>query len=254
MRYKVTSTDQVKSPHGNNKIWRYFGIDKFVDLVLNKEIHLTKTSDLTDANEARIPNDIEKSIISKYIKSGMTIRDAHEEFASKYGWYELYRNGTSVNCWSIDRDESYALWKIYLGGAKSGIAIQSTVSSLRRSINNKNKEHSDKKHYPCYIGEVDYTNGIDINRINRLKLVCTKRTFYSYEREARLIVLDYPKSEGGEDLLYPIRIGVDIDELIHSIYVSPFSGNWLGSLVKKLLRELHPSLESRVVSSRILDV
>ncbi len=39
-----------------------------------------------------------------------------------------------INCWSINPHESYALWKIYLGGEKNGVAVRSTIS-MRISAN-----------------------------------------------------------------------------------------------------------------------
>jgi hypothetical protein len=51
-----------------------------------------------------------------------------------------------INCWSVNQYENYALWKIYLGGEKNGVAIKSTVSKLRKSV------ELGMDSYPAYSG------------------------------------------------------------------------------------------------------
>lgn len=63
--------------------------------------------------------------------------------------------------------------------------------------------------------------------MSRLSVVTTKKPFYDFEKELRLFVLNCPLSEGGTLPPYDINVGrsvkVDIGELIHEVYISPFA-------------------------------
>jgi hypothetical protein len=134
-------------------------------------------------------------------------RDLEDEMAS-FNWStNPMKSFVLINCWSTSPHESYALWKIYLGGEKNGIPIRSTVSKLRRSV------EKGKNGYP--------------EELSRLSVVTTKKPFYDFEKELRLFVQNRPLSEGGTLPPYGINVGrsvkVDIGELIHEVYISPFA-------------------------------
>lgn len=248
--YKYENHESVETPHGNTKIWRYLSLDKFLDLLVSSELYLSNISKLTDQYEATIPKTNKLKEKTRLASDGLKGRDLEEEMAAyRYGWESL-RELSFVNCWSINRDESYALWKIYLGGSDSGVAIQTTVSDLKKAVRSKNNESPTE---PLYIGKVRYGKSIHPEQMHRFTLICNKMPYYRYEDELRLFVVDFPPSEGGDGITSPRRIPVDIEKLVQNIYISPFSKGFFESVVKDIIGKYYPYLESRVRRSAIKD-
>ncbi len=123
---------KLKIPHGSTIVWRYMSIEKFLDLLTHKRLFFTNAANFTDGYEASLPPNIIKSKRKKLVSQGLSGRDLEEEIAI----FELnnrpMRELTLVNCWSIGRHESYALWKIYLRGGKAGVAIRSNFSHVKK--------------------------------------------------------------------------------------------------------------------------
>jgi hypothetical protein len=160
---------------------------------------------------------------------------------------------TLVNCWSLGKAESYALWKIYLEGSAAGMAIRTTVSALRRSIEAGGDPYPEN----VYIGKVQYTDYLRESEISRFSLITTKRVFYSYEEELRLFILHNPNPDGKSSAPYNVSVGryvkVDLDILIDKLFISPFVGTWFWDTFQSILQEVNPSLKKRLQTSLILD-
>ena len=141
-----------------------------------------------------------------------------------------------ANCWSLSPHESYALWKIYLGGEKNGVAIRTTVSSLRKSIQNGGDPYPEK----YFIGKIKYRSHLKKNELSRLPIITTKKPFYDFEKELRVFIINYPSSEGGTTPPYDIHTGrtvsIEIPELVHDVYVSPFADSSYSRDVGSLLK------------------
>lgn len=249
----IKKSDFLTVPHGNTTIWRYMGLDKFIDLLIHKQLFFTNVSRMTDKYEGSIPRrTLDKK--RKHLKQDYyNTQDLNNEL----NIYQNYNNGmpelTLLNCWSINRYESYALWKIYLDGSKTGVAIKTTVSKLKKAL------EDGKEQFPedIYIGEVKYRDYIPGDQLNRFSILTTKNQFYKFENELRLFILNYPKSEGGHDTPYNLEIGrkysVDINTLIDQIYLSPFAGNWFEDAFKKTIDKVSPNLANRIVLSEVQD-
>jgi hypothetical protein len=110
------------------------GIEKFFHLLMAKQLFFSRLSRMTDKYEGALPEELVIERI-KQIKSE-EIGDPFDIIHKERKEIEKFRHFTFLNCWTINRTESYALWKIYLKGSTGGIAIKSTVSKLRRSIEN----------------------------------------------------------------------------------------------------------------------
>jgi len=193
---------------------------------------------LSDQYEVAVP----KSSITKkrddLKSSGVAGKDLESQMA-RFNWHNNPMKGlVLINCWSINPHESYALWKIYLGGEKNGIAIKSTVSNLRKSV----EQGQDKYPETFFIGKVQYKRHLAQNELSRLSIIITKKPFYDFEKELRLFILNYPLSEGGVvppyDLENGRKVKVDLPILINEIYISPFADESYKNEVKlKLSRE-----------------
>lgn len=216
-------SDYLDVPHGNSSVWRYMNTWKFSKLIDESSLYFPNATKLTDHYEVSIPNSVEKQKRQELMKLGLSGRDLEDEMAS-FNWsMNPMKNLVLINCWSVNPHESYALWKIYLGGEKNGVAIKTTVSKLRRSVENGGDVYPEE----FFIGKVKYKKHLNNDELSRLSVITTKKPFYDFEKELRLFVLNYPLSEGGVVPPYDIKVGrsvrVKLTELIHEIYISPFA-------------------------------
>jgi len=249
----IVKNQRVKSPHGNSTIWRYMPLDKFIDMIMSQTLYFTNASRMTDKYEGVVPRKTLKSKKKRLIATGNNLKDVETDVSFYDYSYSSLRDLTLINCWSISPVESYALWKIYLSGSKSGVAIKSNVATLKKSI----AIGSDKYDEDIYLGRVSYTDYIPEKNMTRFDVITTKNMFYEFEKEMRLFIFHYPRSEGGVKPPYDISSGrtlrVDIDALIESIYLSPFAGGWFERSFRQMIRKIKPSLESKIVLSEVQD-
>lgn len=250
---RIINHPDLDIPHGNTVIWRYMGLDKFLDLITHNRLFFTNVQNLTDKYEVSLPANVVKKKKKELITQGLSGRDLEEEQALFEWDNRSMRNLTLVNCWSMNTNESYALWKIYLGGSKAGIAIRTSISRLKKAL----VSGRDPIPEDVYIGEVKYTDFLPDSSISRFSLITTKRKFYEYENEVRLFILHYPRSEGGEKVSSNINAGryvrVDLGIMIDQIYISPFVRFWFKESIETILNKTAPGLKHKLVTSSILD-
>ncbi|MBW2185156.1 MAG: hypothetical protein JRG71_01770 [Deltaproteobacteria bacterium] len=232
---KLQKSEYLDIPHGNSTVWRYMDSCKFTHLLNNSSLFFPNANKLTDQYEVSIP-DISLLKKRKELEmSGLTGRDLEEEMASFYWSTNPMKDLVLINCWSVNPHENYALWKIYLGGEKNGVAIKSTVSKLRKSV----EQGRDPYPETFFIGKVKYKKHLEHDELSRLNIITTKKPFYDFEKELRVFILNYPRSEGGTVPPYDISVGrnvkVDLKHLIHQVYVSPFADESYRIEIEKLL-------------------
>lgn len=250
---KVRKHPSIKAPHGNSSVWRYMGLEKFLDLITNERLFFTNAAKMSDRFEATIPH---RNLDAMRRRLQEKYEDA-EEVEVQLGYEQFQIEGlkrlTLLNCWSLGDHESYALWKIYLSGAQAGVAVRSTVSRLRRAIEKGNDPFPED----LFIGEVEYSEFIKDPDLHRFRIITTKSPPYEYEREVRLFIVNYPRSEGGTKTPYAIDVGrhvkIATDELVERIYLSPFASPWFEDVFRAVLTHMAPNLVERVQASRIDD-
>lgn len=222
---KYRKNNYIYTPHGNSIIWRYMSQWKLEKLIQNSELFLSNATNMTDEYEVAIPYD---NLVYKQKElkvSGLSSDDSSYELA-RYQWENKpMKDLVLLNCWSMSPYESYALWKIYLGGERNGIAIKSTVSSLKKSLEKGGDTYSED----FFLGKVQYSTFIKPDELSRLSIITTKKPYYDFEKELRLFIMNYLPSEGGNPhtVPYDIKIGrtvkVDLNVLIHELFISPFA-------------------------------
>ncbi len=238
----------IQTPNGNTIIWRYMELEKFLHLILNKQLFFSRLSKMTDKYEGTLPGELVKRRIIQIAQKNKA--DPFEAVAKEQREIEEFRNFTFINCWSINRNESYALWKIYLRGSNSGIAIKSTISKLRKSI------ESIKDNPDFFIGKVDYKNHFKEYPPDNFQLTLAKKPFYEFERELRVGYSYSPELEKETPILSQVSgyyIDIDISQLIEKIYISPFTGSWFYKSFNETIQKLNPELALLVTSSQIKD-
>lgn len=249
----IIKNKNLDVPHGNTVIWRYIGLDKFLDLLVTQELFFSNAAKMSDRYEGLIPKRNQDYLLKSLKNTGLSLHDAEIESQIRLREVNALKELTLLNCWTINQSESYALWKIYLGGSKSGVAIKSTVSKLKRAIEKGNDTFKED----IFMSKVKYTDFIKDEPENRFNVITTKNRFYDYENELRLFIFHYPKSEGQISTPYNISTGrrmkIDINELIDEIYLSPFVGKWFDKTIIEILNKVNPTLNQKITNSEILD-
>lgn len=247
----IITDSRFNQPQWNAKLWRYMSIEKFFDLIINKHIYFTNLDKMSDKNEAEIPRKNSEELRKSYLEKSIDEKEAERNFNRYYIGILSRKKSTFVNCWIMSQDESYALWKIYLGGEKLGVALKTNTKRLLKSINSENVYETDH----MYFSKVEYADYLK-GDINIAKLTVTKRLPYKYENEARLIVMKEPefKQYNNEQVISNgIRYKINIEELIEEIYISPFGGLLFKSTFNEMLDKIYPALVPRIKFSRIRD-
>ena len=233
---KFRKSEYINTPHGNSSVWRYMAHWKFESLLKDSALFFPNANKLSDQYEVSIPESVIKAKRKELIQSGLSGRDLDEELAIFHWETNPMKDLVLVNCWSVSPHESYALWKIYLGGEKNGVAIRSTVSSLKASIQKGGDPYPEE----FFIGKIKYQSHLKQDELSRLGVITTKKPFYDFEKELRVFIINYPMSEGGTNPPYDMQKGrlvrVYVAALIHNVYVSPFADSSysrdIGSLLK----------------------
>jgi len=157
---------------------------------------------------------------------------------------------TLINSWTMRENESYALWKIYLGNNEYGVAIKSTVGRLLDSLKN------DK--YDIKVTEISYNPNRYTDTIE--KIVSTKNNYYDYENELRAVIFDQFKKSRCKKRIpkhdHGTGVKVDLLKLITEVRVSPMAPDYFLNLVKnitKLIQVTHKERDIPVYSSKIID-
>lgn len=233
---KFRDSEYVFTPHGNLYVWRYMAHWKLKRLLNESSMFFPNANKLSDQYEVSVPDNVLESRRKELKESGLKDKDLEEELAVFYWETNPMKDLVLVNCWSVSRHESYALWKIYLDGEKNGVAIRSTVSSLKKAIQNGSDPYPEE----FYIGKIKYQKHLKQDELARLSIITTKKPFYDFEKELRVFVINCPLSEGGTKPPYDIQTGrsvaVDLQILINAVYVSPFADSSYSREVGNLLK------------------
>ena len=213
---------------------------KFVSTLENKGLFFPRVSCLEDKHEGSHPYgniDFYKEMYKKIKEINPEMYKSLQELdkiLSVTG--KIATDWTYINSWHINKSESVAMWKLYSRNTDS-IAIKSTYSLLRESLNNSEEN--------VYIGKVAYIDFRKYKKIrDQLKPFSLKDHSFSHERELRAVIQKIPigniktlkeivPAKGDEGLW----ISVDLDKLIESVYVSPGSNNSFKELVSKILKK-----------------
>jgi hypothetical protein len=163
-------------PDCDEKVWRYMSFSRFVWLLQNKQLWLSRAdllgdpwelspsgSQLATARRVTGLNVVEPTIIAG--------PSAFETIVNNW------RTRTFVSCWTAQPQESHALWRIYCG-ATEGVAIQATLARLKLSTSGIPVERM--------IYRDPETRPINEN-IALTELAIEKRPMFAYEHEVRII-------------------------------------------------------------------
>jgi hypothetical protein len=233
---KFRRSNHVDVPNGNCVVWRYLSAWKFERLVKDAALYFPTANTLSDKYEVTIPESSIKAKRNILEAEGYKGKELKEQLAI-FNWKaNPLKDRVLVNCWSMRRYESYALWKIYLDAAKNGVAIRSTVASVRRAIEGGDDSFPEDF---CY-AKVRYRNHLHPDDLHRAAVVTTKKKFYDFENEFRIFILRDDTSDVSGSLTEidgdGRNVRVDLRALIRTVYISPFSDSRYKRNFGQLLR------------------
>lgn len=216
-------------PKDDSVIWRFLDLAKFISLVKDSALFMTRADKFEDQFEGavcllkdsdkydRALTDYYSDILGGKPVSEKLIEDEHTAI-------QLIRKNSFLNCWFEGIYESIAMWKLYASGKVSqGVAIRSTVGRLRKSIGRQ-----------VEIGRIEY---IDYSKEwpNANEALWRKRLSFEYEHEVRLRII----TKGGLSPTPPefMLLPVNLEELIDSVFVSPMAEPWFRDVVVDVLKK-----------------
>ena len=199
-------------------VWKYLDLSKFVDLLLNRKLFMSRSDKFEDQYEGTFSEPTFEEIRKLSIDN--------PDFLD---YYKTRRKNVVISSWHINEYESFAMWQIFTQKSE-GLAIQSTLERLQKAL-------IPETTYVQHIGEVNY---IDYKKEyipfdNAFFPFLFKRKSFQYEREIRII-----SDVTQHNLIIDngLKIEIDLNQLIEKIYIHPKSENWYKNLVIELVKRL----------------
>lgn len=212
------NNSNITLPDDNTVIWKYLDLSKFLDMLLSKQLFMSRSDKFEDQYEGTFSEPTFEEI-----------RKISADNPKFLDFYKSHREKVTISSWHINEYESFAMWQIFTQNTE-GLAIQTTIGRLKKALEQEKKTEQ-------FIGEVNYIDykkefiPFDDNFFPFL----FKRKSFQYEREIR-IISDMSKKEMRID--NGLKVDVDINEMIEKIYIHPKSENWYKKLVIELVSKL----------------
>ena len=226
------------------KIWKYMDLGKFISILSTKSLYFTNATELDDPFEGFWPPKYMEALVSIYQEQFDEIKQVRSDILGSFGekspnemktldesissmggshFMDIYKSTIAdfgVQCWHINEDESYAMWKIYTNSGQ-GIAIESTGGRLEKSLCSSS--------YTVTVKPVRYVNfeNVIIDKNLSLDMLYTKRSVFAYEQELRATVPDIKGKKG-------VFVPCDLDRLIKKIHISPSAPDYLAKAVEAI--------------------
>ena len=227
----------VQPIQDDEPLLRYMSFAKFVWMLQNKALWLARIDLLGDPWELQY---LMGAIALETVPVGADGGGHSGPMGRLQQVYDAWTSMTFISCWTRDARESHALWSIYCPSSE-GVAIQTTVARL------KNLE-------AVNIFPVDYepivTPGEDAE-ITLTRCATTKKPWYDYEHEARLLL----KAEGlshlgpiGGPFGFPSGIPTawDLEANLDAIIVHPLAQSPFEDTVRDTIKQYAPALMEKV--------
>lgn len=223
-------------------------LEKFLDLLINSRLFFTNQRRLSDQFEGTVY--AENIVRAKSYLQGENFEKEDIDLVDIDSLQTTQlRDLTLLNSWTLKQEESFGLWKAYVG-TNPGVAVRTTVNLLMQSINRVPHVFPEE----ITMAKVIYSDAL-LEPFSRLHASITKKPFYSYEEELRLLIFNYPRSEGGWHVPYEISVGrwveLDVNHLIEKVYLSPFLETEYRRTLTDTFIRLAPFLSGRIVHSGI---
>ena len=213
--------------NGNQRLWRYMNLPKFMEMIENNNLFFTRADKFEDKYEGAFTSKLKQRIEDSFRIN--KIDSTFDEFKTKL------RESVFINCWHKGVHDSMAMWKIY-GDPTSGVAITTWVKRLEDIL----KKHNYYQNSETYIYDVKYINHwdnptIDIKPYSRI--FSHKLKAYSYENEIRAVVDTFHHTYKERPLAADgLKINIDVEKMIRSIVIAPNAPEWFFVLIQDIVK------------------
>lgn len=220
----------IKPENLDEPIWRYQSFAKFVAMLEHGGLYFARAIDLArdDPFEGRL-SDVGMSLAGQ--RFPMIPAMSH--------LLKVLRLRARLSCWHLNAHESVAMWRGY-GKHDGAIAVRSTFRAL-----------SDALEGEAVVGIVQYINyatePLEIGP-GLYRLLLSKRTEFSHEREVRAIemekegftwIIEAMQRENVEPARFTVESGryiaVNLRHVLKEVVVTPEAGAWFEGLVRDVL-------------------
>lgn len=217
-------------------VWRYMSFSRFLWLLQNKQLWLSRADLLGDRWEITLAGNQLEHMIARHPIPKLPLTGKPESAMERAKRIiAVWRKNTFVSCWSASEHESHALWSIYCGSPE-GVAIQTTFGRLRQST-------GDLPVYP-----VSYeTPGNSRRTATLVDLITKKRPMFAYEHEVRIVRHHRQEREHSEELGY--RLEWNPEKNIEQIRIHPEADNSFFETVSAAVEDYTPALSGRLALS-----
>ena len=224
---------RVRSESRAARIWRYVDLAKLAALLKDRALYLARADSFDDKWEGSFGALDEAERLEAGPRRSLKLdgRTYRYRVIST-----LLPTNTFINCWHINDGESDAMWNIYSGRAY-GVAVQSTIARLSSALRlpTPTQSHPDLLK-PVLIAPVKYVDYRKLaTHFDGEKPFLHKRKSFEHEREIRIITQTIVQGEGRN--LPHVKLGVDLDELVERVYVSPYAQGWFKDVVEAVVRQ-----------------
>lgn len=221
MQLKTRATPKLDD---SDVIWRYMSFAKFVRLLNERHLWLARADTFQDQHEARFPPPLREAIEKKF-KEGLELV---REIRTADDFQRVLVRNTYISCWYGCSEESMVMWKLY---GKEGLAVRSTVSALRDSI-----DCSSVDGFCINLGKVVYMSDLDkVDEFLYEDSAFYKRRHYDFEEEVRVSLDTYKPERPCFETPLGHALPVDLSVLVKEVLVHPDSDDALASCVQQLL-------------------
>lgn len=123
----------------NSIIWRYLDLEKFKSLLETRSLFFCRADKFSDPFEGSVPKleaenrEVTMREISRMPGFNFGKKQIDENIYSTQEMHKKFKRTTTINCWHINKNESDAMWRLYLKD-KEGVAIQSTTERIYGTI------------------------------------------------------------------------------------------------------------------------
>jgi len=269
------SDETLSLPPDDQPIWRYLSFTKMVAMLLDKVLRFSRADTFLDRFEIGIPaqdmaaarqwtataiadGTISRAGLLSYLAAMTNQPRASFERMDDDQLVSQTMRYTSralfVSSWHLNDGESAAMWDLYLG-AEPGVAIQSTVGSLREQVDAGSGDTE------VFLGTVEYLDyaADSWGAFRAFNRVFHKRSSFEHERELRAVIVRPRYAELAhlelDRVMDAARNGIDVpivvDRLVRQLWISPRADEWFGSLVERVVARF--DIKVPIVRSRLYD-
>jgi hypothetical protein len=223
----------AQSSDETQPLWRYMSFGRFLWLIQNKRLWLSRADLLGDEWEMSLAGEQLKHDIAHHPITPLPEPEVRPEgpLVRAARIIKNWRRTTFVNCWSASDHESHALWRVYCSSVE-GVCIQVTLAGLRSSV-------------ALPIHRVTYAiPGSKARTPTRDDLITKKRPMFEYEHESRIVHIW--EEANPDDTVAGYALEWHPEQWVQSIRVHPEADEAFAETVAKVVQQYAPLLKDRI--------